>query len=147
MTAPFKIICYLVAGGVVGHTVPPLVKKKVSPRQEVAKAKGERAVASPSRPRVGRVENRNPPAPRILDCPIGSPFALEPVPGFTLPAPSLPLGAVALGQPGAGGVWPAPNRHTPPTFPPAVPDAPTWAQLVAGFGLIGLSLRTRKAAA
>lgn len=70
-----------------------------------------------------------------------------PVPGFTLPAPPSPFGAVALGQPGAGPVWFAPNRHTGPTFPPAVPDAPTWAQFVAGFGLIGLSLWTRKAMA
>ena len=141
---PREFCIALLAGSVgVGGTVA--VKHSPKP-SATAKAKGERVVArAPTR--AARIEPRHAPAPRILDCPIGSPFALEPVPGFTLPAPSLPLGAVALGQPGAGGVWPAPNRHTPPTFPPAVPDAPTWAQLVAGFGLIGLSLRTRKAAA
>ena len=142
-----KELCALLLAGGMGASSVVAVQKQRSPKPPVAaKAKGK-GVGQASRPRVVRPEPAQP-APRILDCPVtGSPFAAVPVPGFDLPAPPSPFGAVALGQPGAGGVWDGPNTRTPPTFPPAVPEPDTWLLWIAGFGFVGLSLRSRKATA
>lgn len=143
-----KELCALLLGTSLGVGGTVAVKHKVSPKPPAtAKAKGER-VRTASRPRVVRPEPARP-APHILDCPItGSPFAAVPVPGLTVPAPLPPLGAVVWSPfLQTGGAAIAPNQPAPPTSPPAVPEPDAWLVWIAGFGLVGLSLRTRKAAA
>ena len=152
-----KTICTLLLGGAalgVGGTVA--VQKHSSPKREVgrpAEVKGKPGVRPLSGANGARPgQPRQPPAspPRILDCPAPSPSL---GPGAWAPpvasAPSLPPADAMpwrplppFGPPGGGGGIAPP----PPGFPPAVPEPGTWATLLAGFGLVGLSLR-RKAKA
>lgn len=130
--------CAAVLGaGTAGYHAPPIVKK-VSAK---AKPKGER-VSPASRPRVVRPEPA-PPAPRILDCP-------TPSAGFTNSAPFDPFagalaGGAAFGPASGGGFVQGGGRPHP--IAPGVPDLDTWVQFIAGFGLIGLAVRKRKATA
>ena len=147
MTA--KICALLLGGAAVGSVSTVAVQHKVSPRQEVAVAKGKQGGLKRSGAPVRRPEPAERPAsPRILDCPItGSPYGLEPsfhdlartqqlasatAPGFH---PLLPGSVVA----GGGGTLPIPP--SPPPIPPAVPEPDAWAFLLAGFALVGASLR------
>ncbi len=141
-----KTICALLLGGAigVGGTVAVPKVKKVSARQEVAKPKGERALAA-SRPRVVRPEPAQP-AP-ILDCPlIGSPFAAEPNPIALPMIPPPPLGSGTFDGP-IPNVWGGGSALLPPpNFPGAVPEPDAWALWIGGFGLVGLSFRRRRVA-
>jgi hypothetical protein len=148
MLTTAKICAILLAGGLVGATV----QKHSSPKREVgrpAQVKGKPGVSLSGASGARAGHPRQPPAspPRILDCPTPAPSlgpgewapppspALPPVAGE---APRLPL--PPFGQPGGGGGTAA----SPPSFPPAVPEPGTWAMMLAGFGLVGLSLRSRR---
>ena len=137
LTVAQKAFCALLFGAGVGTGyVAPVVKKHVS----APKLKGER-VAKASRPRVVRPEPA-PPAP-ILDCPVSG-FSISDSAPY---APFGALGTVELGS-GAGAVGPfvpPADGSAAPNFPPSVPEPAAWVFLVSGFGLVGLSLRKRKA--
>lgn len=131
--------CAAVLGaGTVGYHAPPVVKKA---KAYVAKAKGEPGKAAAPRAVVDRAPVR-PAAPTvILDCPMPSVPAIDGSLEYRLePAWSQPWphGSYAVAQPPIGGG----SGFFPPVAP-RVPEPGAWVMLIAGFGLVGLSLRKR----
>jgi hypothetical protein len=72
--------------------------------------------------------------------------AAAPAPALFAPAIGGPIFASCCGGPGGGGGPPSqpPPNQPPPNQPPAVPEPATWAMMIAGFGIAGLSLRRRR---
>ena len=144
-----KDICaYLLAAGLGAGGV--VMVQQVSPPAQVAK--GERVARTAARSAAHRAV----PAPSICieAMPLTAPqLALVPLPEFggaaTPWAPAEGPGGVALPVPPGPTfpppVWPPIGQPPIAPLPPAVPDAPAWALLVAGFGLVGVSLRRRVA--
>ena len=142
MLTTAKVCALLLGGAAVGYTAPIAVKK-VSPKPVAAKVK-QPGVSTASRPRVVRPEPAARPAANILDCPttgLGG-FSTEPnkiggiedVSGLSArPAGS---GHYRFDPPVGDGIFV-------PTGGP-VPEPDTWVMLIAGFGLVGASMRRRK---
>jgi hypothetical protein len=141
-----KDICALLAAGSMGAGSVVAVQKATS----------HKASANVEKPTVSHTRKAQPvrkayklpsPGPAILDCPtpvIGSPWGIEHQPtGLTPPMSDalLPLLPPAIEQPGGGGIV-----LLPPSYSPAVPEPGAWAMMIAGFGLIGCSMRRRRVA-
>ncbi len=144
-----ELCAILLAGSMGAGSVVAVQKVKPISAKAKTRPRVERAVAGPSRSRVGRVETPQPPAPRILDCPAGSPVAAEPN-QFVLPnSPTQEFGGNIPGvSPVPPVVWGGGGGHRPPppSFP-AVPEPGAWVMMIAGFGFVGLACRRRKASA
>lgn len=146
-------MCAAIFGAGAGSVGTVAVQKKISPKPPLvsAKGKGERVQGPPSRPRVGRVENRIAPAPSrslIMACPEKTAgVELPPEFNFEIPSAKPPAGGVVNGPAsvGGGGWLITPGR--PPLQIPAVPAPDSWILWIAGFGLVGTSFRRRKATA
>ncbi len=128
-----KICALLLGGAVAGSYGTVAVQKAKAP---VAKVKGKPRASPASRPRVVRPEPAPLAASPILDCPLPAPsfdanldYRLEPT--WSAPFP--------VATPTGGGVWW--GSPTPPTSTVPAPDV--WVMLVAGFGLVGASLRKK----
>lgn len=141
-----EICAILLAGSMGAGSVVAVQKVKTVSAKAAAKPKGGQSARAP-RPRAIERTTPGPAAPRILDCPVGSPFSAEPNP-FVLPDLMPPgFGGNIVGAPfapvvwGGGGLAPV----TPP--PPMIAEPGAWAMMIAGFGFVGLSLRRRTAAA
>lgn len=84
--------------------------------------------------------------PVLAEGPLGGPAVFVPFPGGGLFGP--------VGGGGGGGVGPPtqppptqpPPVQPPPIQPPAVPEPGTWATMILGLGIIGFTLRRRRAA-
>lgn len=125
-----KICALLLGGAVAGSYGTVAVQKAKAP---VAKVKGKPKLRA-SRPRVVRPEPARSASP-ILDCPLPAPsfdanldYRLEPE--WAQPWPP----AVWTQGPILGGSRPV---------SPHVPEPDVWVMLVAGFGLVGASLRKK----
>jgi hypothetical protein len=130
-------------GGTVGVTT---VKQKAVARQEAAAPAKPRAVSRNHRAPEKVAAPACPIAPqRILDCPAPAPSLGNGTEGFDLVqltpqappgGPSNPFTPWPGG--GGGGVIISP--------PPGVPAPKAWVMMIAGWGLVGLSLRRRPTA-
>lgn len=130
--------CIALLGGAVGVTGTVGTTHVVKPKKAVVKHVKKPARQAP------------PPAPVIPDCP---------TPSISMGAMSVPGGAYQLGeisdglgiirQSFAGPIldyFVVPGPGEVPLGPPpgaTVPEPATWAMLIAGFGMIGLSARRR----
>ncbi len=131
-----KICALLLGGAVAGSYGTVAVQKAKAP---VAKVKGKPGKAAAKRAVVSPSTVRPASPPSILDCPFPSVPALDGSLEYRLePAWSepWPQGSFVTAQPPLNGG----------TFPPASPHVPepdVWVMLVAGFGLVGVSLRKK----
>lgn len=147
-----KEFCALLLAGGMGAGSVVTVQAVKAPSQREARA------AKP-KPRPKQVAAR--PRPKLPDCPVVvAPLGHGLLPEFAeaaplgrpMLAPQLPTGEVAPAVgPGPALLPPvsAPITIQPLPAPPvtgAIPEASTWAMMVAGFGLIGLALRRREQA-
>ncbi|WP_448581788.1 PEPxxWA-CTERM sorting domain-containing protein [Thermaurantiacus sp.] len=136
----------LLAGGIGAGSVVTVQAVKAPAAREA------RATKPKPRPAAAR------PKPKLPDCPVVvAPLGTGLFPELAEAGPVARPMAAPLPRPGAlpsvgeaGTDWPllvAPTTVRPPPSLPApgtVPDAATWAMMVAGFGLIGLALRRRE---
>ncbi len=137
-----KTICTLLLGaglGAGGVTVTHKVTD--APKRVSAKVQGKRVAKTAPASGAHRAV---PASPSILDCPAPAP-SLGPGVWASVPALADPPRLSAEGPPswpgGGGGILP-PSPPTP--SPPAVPEPGAWAMLVAGFGLVAVSLRRKR---
>ena len=93
------------------------------------------------------------PAASVAAIPEALPVLAEAVPPGVVPVLlSFPGGGIFLPGPGGGGGGPPPPPPPPspppppPPPPPAIPEPETWTMMLLGFGMIGLTLRRRRAA-
>lgn len=151
-----KAICTLLLGASLGAGGVVTVQKKIAPKPtQSAKAQGKLNAGKAARPRVARpVAAQRPASPpsNFLSCPEkdASPFSIgeQPIPdlGRTPKDPVYGGGGFSPVTPPPG-IWGGGGGGGHPTSPaPGVPDAATWMQLIAGFGLIGLAGRRRRVA-
>lgn len=137
-----KELCALLLAGSMGATSVVVVQKAQRPA-----AKSRPAVkAAAAKPKVQKSVQRTAERVSITECPSMPALQLAP---FQVPTqepqallvdggPGLALGpqVVAVGS----GRWPSPAAP--------IPQPPVWAQMIVGFGLVGLACRRpRKAAA
>lgn len=143
-----KTICAILLGTSLGVTGTVTVQK-ARPAAAVIKSPSKKLIQRPqlnkakAAPFISARSNI-----QIMDCPAhGSPFAAEPVQPYSLPSDPIGGGDAPRLLPPVGPVWGggggiAPS--SPPTVSPGVPDVATWAQFLAGFGLVAISLRKRE---
>lgn len=138
LTTAQMAICAMIFGATVGSvgTIGAQQVAAVKVKPKAAQPKARPTIKAPS------------PAPQrdraaILDCP--TPGLAAPVWGET---DTLSLWDATSAQTGGGVVPPSappPFSFRPPsaapTPPPAVPEPESWAMLLAGFGLVGMSIR------
>lgn len=143
---PVAKICALLLGGA---TAGSLTTIAVVERPAVVKAKPKPAKKKPVRPATPRRHAiKLPPkgAVVILDCPTPSTQTALPneFPSLTPPEsdgsqPSPGWWPPSVMPPTGGGPWIFPG--VPDVSIPPIPEPTAWAMLVAGFGLVGLSMR------
>ena len=119
------------AGGTVAvHKAKPAVARKATPaKPRPAPQKVQKAVQT-AREAIRITECPTMPVPSL------GPFQVQPLQQEPL------LVAQGFAQAPIAGGGPTVRPGPLPPAPP-IPDAPTWVQLVAGFGLIGLAVRRR----
>lgn len=123
--------CAAVLGaGTAGYHAPPVVQKA---KAHVAKGKPATSHKRPVNVRKAPVSDS--PAP-IMDCPLpsvpsfdeGLEYRLDPLWSQPWPPTVWAQGPIAGGR---------------PPFSPSVPEPDAWVMLIAGFGLVGASLRKK----
>lgn len=145
-----KDICALLLAGGIGAGSVVTVQEAVP---AVKKASSGKAAKPAGRPAARHASTR---PTALADCPsqlglLGRNMVLPPLSPIDV-APGLPLGETAMGivagMPGGGGGIPGlggdgivPGPGDGGGIIPGIPEADTWAMLIAGFGLIGLALR------
>jgi hypothetical protein len=136
LTAKYLAICAAIFG--MGVATPVVYKKakagitKPAKPVKVVQERGGRT--PPSRPRVGRVENRIPAPASIIDCPTQR-LDLKPYDVVVPPANNVMWvdggTVVIVDDPVVGGGGTTPG----------IPEGDVWAYLITGFGLVGASMR------
>lgn len=140
----WKAWCALVLGTGLGAGGAVAVQQKAADK---TRASAIKAKARPTRPAT------SPSRASLPDCPLPSGLAL---PDYLLALPVLPSSPMFLDAPprlpggaaAGGGLTPPPPPAAIAPKPPAgaVPEPAAWAMLVAGLGLVGLSLRRTRMA-
>jgi hypothetical protein len=145
LTAAQIAWCAAVLGAsTASYHAPPVVKQvkaKIAQAAKTPVAKGKRVQkAAPATPVAHRAVPASP--SRVLDCP---------TPGLSAGtelmeiAPIKPL-ETAPAFPGTGFVVEDYSIIGRPGDVPAIPEGTTWLYMIAGFGLVGMAARQRRAA-